>query len=158
MSATTALAAAPDESGNHSVDNGPNETVPEIFSPPVVDAPPDEAATSPALSHHEREEALARIKHSNALPPALRDRLAALVELSGNGQMPLDACLQAIEESLPDFLQVNRAEAAQPPHPAGEVFFRGSSSELTEADAEALAHQQLSRSGLLRGQRVRVAD
>lgn len=158
MSATTALAAAPDEPGNDSVDSSPSEMVPEIVSPPIANATPDDATLTPVLSHGERAEALARIRQSNTLPPALRDRLTALVESSGQEQLPLDVCLQAIEESLPDFLKANRAEAAQPPHPAGEVFFRGSSSELTEAEAEALAHQQLSHSGLLRGQRVRVAD
>jgi hypothetical protein len=38
------------------------------------------------------------------------------------------------------------------------VFFRGSAADLTDAEAEEIARRQLERSGLLRGQRVRVAD
>jgi hypothetical protein len=59
---------------------------------------------------------------------------------------------------VPDFLRGNRGEAARPEHPAGEVFFSGAAEELSDAEAEELAQQQLLRSGLLRGQRVRVAD
>jgi len=123
-----------------------------------------ESAVTPALSQREREQAVTRIKQSAALPPALRERLATLVEASGElaagGQMrvPLAACLEALEQSLPDFLRHDRAEAAPPTHPAGEAFFRASGEELSDELAEELAQRQLARSGLLRGQRVRVAD
>lgn len=116
-------------------------------------------ATMPA----ENQRANARIMQA-ALPPALRERLAALVQSSGisagDGQMrvPLESCLKALEESLPDFLRESRGDTARPQHPVGEAFFRGSSEGISDERAEALAHQQLLRSGLLRGQKVRVAD
>jgi hypothetical protein len=46
---------------------------------------------------------------------------------------------------------VERAE-----HPGGEAFFSGEGT--SDAEAEEVARQQLLRSGLLRGQRVRVGD
>jgi hypothetical protein len=116
------------------------------------------------LSPGESEQMVARIKQSAALPPALRERLAALVESSGEltaggqSRVLLEACLRVLEESLPDFLRESRGDAAPSSHPNGEAFFRGNSAELSDQQAEKLAQQQLVRSGLLRGQRVRVAD
>jgi hypothetical protein len=49
-------------------------------------------------------------------------------------------------------------EVARVEHPEGEVFFRGSAEEISDAEAEEIARGQLARSGLLRGQRVRVAE
>jgi hypothetical protein len=63
-----------------------------------------------------------------------------------------------IEEVLPDSLKQGREGATRQEHPAGEMFFRGSAEEVTDAEAEDMARKQLERSGLLRGQRVRVAD
>jgi len=63
-----------------------------------------------------------------------------------------------IEEVLPDSVKQGREGATRQEHPAGEVFFRGSAEEVTDAEAEEIARRQLERSGLLRGQRVRVAD
>jgi hypothetical protein len=178
MSATPALAAAPDQPIHESVETTPAEpaaTNPDAsaeVSPantpsdasqqsepaPAVERPDHGSTLPPVVTQGEREAALAQIKSSTALPLALRERLATLVEANGHGNLPLGVCLEALEESLPDFLSGSRAAAAQPPHPAGDVFFRGSGGELSDTDAEALAHRQLSQSGLLRGQRVRVAD
>jgi len=69
----------------------------------------------------------------------------------GNGRVD-------IEEALPDSLKQSRERATRQEHPAGEVFFRGSAEEVSDAEAEEVARKQLERSGLLRGQRVRVGD
>jgi hypothetical protein len=106
---------------------------------------------------NEREQAVARIRQS-ALPPALRERLAAVVEAGQSPSLDVAACLEAIEQTLPDFLRTNRENVSQPTHPVGNAFFQGGDGELSDAEAEALAARQLSRSGLLRGQRVKVAD
>ena len=66
--------------------------------------------------------------------------------------------LSALGLSLPAFLRNRRAEAAQPSHPAGEVFFRGDSESLSDEEATQIAQRQLVKSGLLRGQRVRVVE
>ena len=58
----------------------------------------------------------------------------------------------------PNLSQREREEAVRAEHPAGEVFFHGSVEEVTEGEAEEIARRQLARSGLLRGQKVRVAD
>jgi hypothetical protein len=100
---------------------------------------------------------VARIRGS-ALPPALRERLATVVEAGQSPGLDVAACLEALEEALPDFLRANRDGVSRPAHPIGEAFFRGGEGELTDAEAEAVAQRQLARSGLLRGQRVKVAD
>jgi hypothetical protein len=104
----------------------------------------------------EREEAIARIRKSN-LPPVMRERLAAVMEASDSSYLDVAVCLEAIEETLPEFLRGGRGNFSPAAHPLGNSFFHGSD-ELTDAEAETLATKQLERSGLLRGQRVRVAD
>ena len=63
-----------------------------------------------------------------------------------------------VEAALPPAMRETHEQATRQEHPAGEVFFRGSAAEVTDAEAEGIARRQLERSGLLRGQRVRVAD
>lgn len=106
----------------------------------------------------ERHKALtvARIRLSKA-PAAVKERFAELAEAANNAAT-VEACLKAVEEALPDFLRENQGETAREKHPAGEVFFRGNAEEITEEQAEEVARAQLARSGLLRGQWVRVAD
>jgi len=117
---------------------------------------------TPALSQREREEAAAKVRQSS-LPPVLKERLAALVGSSGEAdsdgkqRVPIDEAIRAIEEALPDFLRMDKGRANQPEHPDGDVFFSGEAGELSDAQAEELARGQLARSGLLRGQRARVA-
>ncbi len=101
----------------------------------------------------EREEAVERIRRSN-LPPVMRERLVAVMETSESPYLDVAVCLEAIEETLPEFLRGERRNVARPSHPVGEAFFHGTE-ELTDAEAETLATKQLERSGLLRGQRVR---
>ena len=123
-----------------------------------------EQTHAPALSHGEREKVAERIRASALLPPAIRDCLARVVEASGEsaagGQalVPIDELVRAVEEAVPDFLRVDRRRAAAPGHPAGDVFFSGDPSSLSDQQAEEIARAQLAKSGLLRGQRVRVAD
>jgi hypothetical protein len=59
---------------------------------------------------------------------------------------------------VPALSQGEREGAVRAEHPAGEVFFHGSAEEVTEGEAKEIARRQLARSGLLRGQKVRVAD
>jgi hypothetical protein len=119
--------------------------------------------TVPALSQAEREKEAGRIRQSAMLPPALRECLARVVETSavagadGKARVPIDDALRAIEEAVPEFLRQDRSRVTPRQHPAGDVFFHGNPDELTDAQAEELAHKQLARSGLLRGQRARVA-
>jgi hypothetical protein len=66
--------------------------------------------------------------------------------------------VRAVEEALPEFLRPDRGEKLRAEHPAGEAYFLGDPTELSDAEAEEIARGQLARSGLLRGQRVRVAE
>lgn len=175
MSATPALAAAPIAEMDEPARLHNNESSEQTAEPtPAIveqaetraDAPaksvteaaqvPGDVVVDTAHPTHQRDEAVARIRQS-ALPPAMRERLAAVVETGQSSKLDVALCLEAIEQTLPDFLRTNRDRPAQPIHPLGEAFFRGSE-ELTDAEAETLAQQQLARSGLLRGQRVKVGD
>ena len=89
--------------------------------------------------------------------PSCKGKKFASVAEEAKDAAAVEACLKAVEESLPEFLQERRGEAARGEHPAGEVFFRGNAEEITDEQAEEMARGQLERSGLLRGQRVRVA-
>jgi hypothetical protein len=175
MSAIAALATAPGEAARdeviaavvsgQSTDSVPAEAVATpIEAAPAETAKPAEAAAPPGALPLEAEDAaqrhkaltVARIRLSKA-PVALKERFATLAEEAGDAAA-VEACLKAVEESLPEFLTRKPGDAARPEHPAGEVFFRGSSEEITDAQAEEIAQRQLARSGLLRGQRVRMAD
>lgn len=174
MSATSALAPAPaeitdepphveiQEAAATAVPTAPAESQPSAPEKPT-EAPPAVAQTSEdqvvgaALPTNEREQAIARIRQSS-LPPALRERLAAVVEARQSSNLDIAACLEAIEQTLPDFLRASRENLTRPEHRNGDAFFQGGNGELSDAEAEALAQRQLARSGLLRGQRVKVAD
>jgi len=174
MSATSALAAAPTVTTDEpvqSVNNvaavatetttptqsSPAESEARVEASPAIAKPSDQQVVGTAHPTNEREQAVARIRQS-ALPPALRERLAAVVEAGQSPSLDVAACLEAIEQTLPDFLRTNRENVSQPTHPVGNAFFQGGDSELSDAEAEALAARQLARSGLLRGQRVKVAN
>jgi predicted NUDIX family NTP pyrophosphohydrolase len=101
----------------------------------------------------ERRELAEQIGQSQALPPGLRTRLAEVAQAGGS----VADVVRAVEESLPGVLRLGTSGATAKEHPAGEAFFRGDADAVSEEQAEALARGQLARSGMLRGQRVRVA-
>ena len=86
----------------------------------------------------------------------LRTRLAELVLASDSAAA--EQAIRAVEASLPGALRISAGEVARPGHPAGDVFFHGDADAMSEEQAEVLARGQLARSGMLRGQRVRVAE
>lgn len=174
MSATGALASAPaeiPEQAGEQVSDVPvaaeAATAVEVEQAEVGEAMERSAeettALAPALSEPEREEAAARVREMEGLPLGLRECLARVVAASadavdGTVRVPIDAAIRAVSEALPEFLRQHPAGKARAEHPAGEAFFRGDPTELSDADAEEIARGQLARSGLLRGQRVRAAD
>jgi len=144
----------------------------EIDREEIVEGPPGETveqpveaseafALTPALSQEEREKVAEKVRAARGLPPALRECLAkvtlAHAESGADGtvRVPIEAAMRAMEEALPEFLRRGSAPAERPEHPAGEVFFHGDPTELSDAEAEEIARGQLARSGLLRGQRAR---
>lgn len=139
--------------------NGEQQAEAEVVGtahPTETDATGQDRRDAYPTNAKEREEAIARIRKSN-LPPVMRERLAAVMEASESSYLDVAVCLEAIEETLPEFLRGGRGSFTPSVHPLGNSFFHGSD-ELTDAEAETLATKQLERSGLLRGQRVRVAD
>src|SRR4051812_47411141 len=124
------------------------EAITQAEAAPAVDA--EEA------EHRHKALTIARIRLSRA-PAAVKERFAAVAE-DAKDAAAVEACLKAVEESLPEFLREKEQEVARENHPAGEVFFRGDADEIIDEQAEEMARRQLERSGLLRGQRVRVAD
>jgi len=176
MSAESAQEAAPPEAARIETSEAPvvaeaatdveieQQSIVEIAEAVAPGESPESSTAGPAFSQSDREQAAARIRESQSLPPALRDCLARVVEsqaasaADGIVRVPIEAAIRAVEGALPEFLRGGGNRAARPEHPAGEAFFRGEASELSDADAEAIARGQLARSGLLRGQRVRVAE
>jgi hypothetical protein len=55
-------------------------------------------------------------------------------------------------------MRLSDRDVSRPAHKAGEVFFRGDAEALSDEHAEQMAREQLARTGMLRGQKVRVAD
>jgi hypothetical protein len=153
----SAETAPPVETGGDLVDTDRPDSAPSERTPssaPVERATDDEQ-TEKSVAEAAREEAVALIERSGGLPPALRERLKAAV--ANQPQVSLAEMIAAVEETLPDYLRAGGA-TTQPVHPLGEAFFSGAAGELSDSEAEQLAQQQLARAGLLRGQKVRVAD
>ena len=112
-------------------------------------------ATEDAQERH-KAEASARMRESSA-PAALKAGMIRVAEAAQDAAT-VEACLKAVEEALPEFLRGSSEASARREHPSGEIFFRANPEELSDEEAEEIAQRQLARSGLLRGQRVRVAD
>ena len=137
--------------------------VPEVVAEEVPPSGEDLRPLAERADERARQAAAERVRQSATLPPGLRERLAALVEnggqVGGAGQalVSIDEAIRAVAESLPSSLRISGGEVSRPEHPDGESFFSGRSEhEITEQQAEEIARGQLARSGLLRGQRVRV--
>jgi hypothetical protein len=165
--ASTADAAAETEASGDTVGDGQtpeDEEQKEVKEAKEEGAAGSQGTPTPELSQEERVEMAGRIRQLQSLPPALRECLAKVVEASadsaadGRARVPIETTIRAIEEALPDFLRIDGSRGTRPAHPAGEAFFRGDPSELSDARAEEIARSQLARSGLLRGQRVRVSE
>jgi hypothetical protein len=137
---------------------GTEDSGPETVGDPIgrLTPPARQEALTPALSQGEREKTAERIRQSEALPVGLRTRLAELVLASDSATA--EQAIRAVEASLPGALRVTSGEIARPAHPAGDVFFHGDADGVSDEQAEALARGQLARSGMLRGQRVKVAE
>ena len=95
-----------------------------------------------------------RIGQSQLLPPGLRTRLAAVAG-SGGG---VEEVVRVVEEALLEVMRLDQRDIGRSQHPAGDLFFHGDAEALADEQAEAIARGQLARSGMLRGQRVAVAD
>lgn len=90
------------------------------------------------------------------LPEGVRKQLAQLTEGSEKNasgevepQISLGRVLDLLEGALPFSMRLGEGEVTVAEHPSGESFF-GGSKELSDADAERLAREQLERCGLLR--------
>lgn len=100
------------------------------------------------------EQALDRIRTHSELTPAMRQRLAELVQrqppAEGPTQIPLDDVLALLAESVPSQLRLDAGALPVAPHPEGEAFFSGDPASEAELQAAAVASEQLALSGLLR--------
>jgi hypothetical protein len=171
----TALAApAPSEPDTASaglpvIADNDEDTQLEAQTPATTPAPESGAPEAPAASDvaarasAARGALVARIRTSASLPPGLQSHLTELiaqaaVDDAGSVAVLASDVIAAIESALPQALGPHRLSATQPRHLSGEGYFFGRDGELSDREAEALAHGQLVRSGLLRGQKVRVAQ
>ena len=112
-----------------------------------VDPPPQEVIA--------RQNQLAqRIRNSRKLPKGLRDRLAEVVEtiqLSSDSDsipsVPVAEAVEMIEAAIPENVQFGEGPLESPTHPRGESFFTGGASQLSPADAQRIAQEQLAATG-----------
>lgn len=132
------------------------ETKPEEVVAELVVEPGDAIGrlTPPAHQEDARRALAARIAASSLLPAGLKTRLAEVIAADGG----VEEAVLALEQTLPGVLRVSEREVSRPAHPAGEAFFRGDAGAISDEQAESIARGQLARSGMLRGQRVRVED
>ena len=124
----------------------PVPLVPQVSEPlmPVSD-PPEIPAHA---------DLLARISQTQLLPPALRESVEQAVAQTAAGvdpTLPVADVLKLLEGALPPQLRLAARETTRVEHPAGEVFFTGDASGLSDEQATQIARKQLERCGMLRG-------
>ncbi len=97
---------------------------------------------------------LDRITTHPDLTPAMRQRLAELVQRQPPGEGPpqiaLDDVVAILAETVPSALRLAAGELPVAPHPEGDAFFTGDASADADKQAAAVASEQLAPSGLLR--------
>src|SRR5688572_20490520 len=108
---------------------GPIENRPDDAQPASEQ---DAARSVPATDSGQVEnpsDALDRIASHPDLPPALRERLAELVQRQppepGPTKVSLDGILALLAETIPSQLRLAAGELPIAPHPEGESFFTG---------------------------------
>jgi hypothetical protein len=169
MSDASALAPAPMSAGEPVNQASEAATTAAEAAVPVTDNSQDNETLTPAHSLREREQREAAsqelaergqlaelVASSPRLPPGLAARLSEVIGRGGS----LHQIVSAIEEALPaaalvTSLAASAPQVSQPAHPAGEAFFHGDGAAQADERAATLAREQLARSGMLRGQRVR---
>ena len=127
---------------------------------PAADAPAEsDSQTIPALSPQQRQALVEQALSQARLPRGLRERLQATLSSadhlavdpsSGEPLMRVSELVALVEKSLPHPWQLDRQSLARPDHPAGEAFFTGDDSDVSDAQAEQVARAQLARSGYLK--------
>lgn len=172
---TAATAAIVEQEEEQKVTEETKEEAAEVKADDTTDVSNDDTVVAEELppngedlrlhAEQARQAAAERVRQSAVLPPGLRERLATLVAsgglVGGDGLalVSIDEAIRAVAESLPNSLRVGGGDVSRPEHPGGDSFFSGrTEGEITDQQAEEIARGQLARSGLLRGQRVRVAD
>lgn len=120
-------------------------------SPLVTSGAENGIATPPESSPWQR-----RLRDSSDLPQAVRQQIESLLPAASATEATIDEptlslgrVLDLLEGVIPLSMRLAAGEATIAEHPSGEAFFT-SEKELTDADAERLAREQLQRCGLLR--------
>lgn len=105
-----------------------------------------------------RQEAASRVRESTVLSPGIRERMAAVVESTGelarDGRtlVSLDDAMRALDEALPGALRLSTSDVQRPEHPAGGAFFRTTpAGEMSDDEANEIARGQLARSVITGG-------
>lgn len=131
---------------NQSAEVAAEEAAPEVTSTATQSVA--EAAEVPAWQQ--------RLSRASDLPEGMRKQLSELTQAAVNAlpsdvepQLSLGRVLDLLEGVVPFSMRLSDGEVTVAEHPSGESFF-GGSKELTDADAERLAREQLERCGLLR--------
>ena|SRR5688500_18202128 len=111
-------------------------------------------ATDSGQVENQPHEAIDRIAGHPDLTPAMRQRLAELVQRQPPGEGPpqigLADVVALLAETIPSQLRLDPGELPIAPHPEGESFFTGDPASDADKRAAAVASEQLALSGLLR--------
>lgn len=111
------------------------------------------------LSHEQRQagrlpHALDRIRTHPELTPAMRQRLAELVQRQppeqGPPQIGVEDVMALLAETIPSQLRLAAGELPLAQHPEGEAFFTGDPASDADKHAAAVASEQLALCGLVR--------
>ena len=130
------------------------ETTTQAAEQPETGIPAEANVSSESRPAAQRPTTLDCITNHAELTPAMRERLAELVQrqppAEGPTQIPLDDVLAILAETVPSQLRLAAGELPIAPHPEGESFFTGDGADDADKRAAAVASEQLALSGLLR--------
>lgn len=135
-----------------SMENQPAEVAADETAPQVTSTATQSAAEVAAVVPAWQQ----RLSQASDLPEGVRKQLSELTQAAVTAspsevepQLSLGRVLDLLEGVVPLSMRLSEGDITVAEHPSGEGFF-GSAKELTDADAERLAREQLERCGLLR--------
>ena len=131
-----------------------NEETTQAAEQPEAGIPAEANVGSESSPAAERRTTVDRIHSHPDLTPAMRERLAELVQRQppeeGPHKIALDDVLAILAETVPSQLRLDPGELPTAPHPEGEAFFSGDPADDADRQATQVANEQLALSGLLR--------
>jgi len=100
------------------------------------------------------DEARRRIEAADDLPRGLRERLLEQIEeaeaAGGDPTLSVADVIDLLEETVPPSLRFSPEELSAAEHPLGDAFFTGDAAQMSDAEAQRIAAEQLAHTGFAR--------